>query len=66
MASITSLRSALPRSSAAAGTQPGAGGQLLSGDALTLSGVTRAFGALRAVDDVSLNVAAGQKYAILG
>ena len=41
-------------------------GQLLSGDALTLSGVTRAFGALRAVDDVSLNVAAGQKYAILG
>ena len=43
-----------------------AAGQLLSGDALTLSGVTRAFGALRAVDDVSLNVAAGQKYAILG
>ncbi|HEY4069791.1 MAG TPA: ATP-binding cassette domain-containing protein, partial [Burkholderiaceae bacterium] len=42
------------------------GGQLLSGDALSLSGVTRAFGALRAVDDVSLNVAAGQKYAILG
>jgi branched-chain amino acid transport system ATP-binding protein len=28
--------------------------------------VTRAFGALRAVDDVSLTVAAGQKYAILG
>ena len=43
-----------------------AASQLLSGDALTLSGVTRAFGALRAVDDVSLNVAAGQKYAILG
>ena len=42
------------------------GGQLLSSDALTLNGVTRAFGALRAVDDVSLNVAAGQKYAILG
>jgi len=42
------------------------GGQLLSGDALTLSGVTRSFGALRAVDEVSLNVAAGQKYAILG
>ena len=35
-------------------------------DALVLSGVTRAFGALRAVDDVSLSVAAGQKYAILG
>src|SRR5258705_6850037 len=66
MASITSLRSALPRSSAAAGALPGSGGQLLSGDALSLSGVTRAFGALRAVDDVSLTVAAGQKYAILG
>jgi ABC-type branched-subunit amino acid transport system substrate-binding protein len=39
---------------------------LLSGDALALSHVTRAFGALRAVDDVSLNVAAGEKYAILG
>jgi len=64
MASITSLRAALPRSSA--GALPRAGSQLLSGDALTLSGVTRSFGALRAVDDVSLNVAAGQKYAILG
>ena len=65
MASITSLRTAAPRGAAAASaTNPG--GQLLSGDALTLSGVTRAFGALRAVDDVSLNVAAGQKYAILG
>ena len=31
-----------------------------------LAGVTRAFGALRAVDDVSLTVAAGEKYAILG
>jgi len=39
---------------------------LLSGDALVLSGVTRSFGALRAVDDVSLSVAAGQKVAILG
>ena len=28
--------------------------------------MTRAFGALRAVDDVSLTVAAGEKYAILG
>jgi branched-chain amino acid transport system ATP-binding protein len=42
------------------------GSTLLSGDALVLSGVTRAFGALRAVDDVSLSVAAGQKVAILG
>jgi branched-chain amino acid transport system ATP-binding protein len=40
--------------------------QLLSGDALVLSGVTRAFGALRAVDNVSFNVGAGQKYAVLG
>src|SRR5437868_14075461 len=65
MASITSLRTASTRSAAAPGPMA-ASGQLLSGDALTLSGVTRAFGALRAVDDVSLNVAAGQKYAILG
>ncbi|MBX3645180.1 MAG: ABC transporter ATP-binding protein [Rubrivivax sp.] len=65
MASITTLR---PR--AAGGSAPGAArapaGQLLSGDALILRGVSRVFGALRAVDDVSLAVAAGQKYAILG
>ncbi len=64
MASITSLRTAAPRG--AATSSANAGGQLLSGDALTLNGVTRAFGALRAVDDVTLSVAAGQKYAILG
>ncbi|MGL4234421.1 MAG: ABC transporter ATP-binding protein [Casimicrobium sp.] len=39
---------------------------LASNDALVLEGVSRAFGALRAVDDVSLSVAAGQKYAVLG
>jgi len=39
---------------------------LASNDALVLEYVTRAFGALKAVDDVSLSVAAGQKYAILG
>ena len=39
---------------------------LASGDALVLEGVTRAFGALRAVDDVSLTVAAGERRAILG
>jgi len=38
----------------------------MSSGALVLEGVTRAFGALRAVDDVSLTVAAGQKYAVLG
>ena len=64
MASITSLRTAAPAGAAA--NHASNGGQLLSGDALTLSHVTRAFGALRAVDDVSLNVAAGEKYAILG
>ena len=66
MASITSLGSRAPAGRAALATPRAAGGQLLSGDALILSGVTRAFGALRAVDDVSLSVAAGQKYAILG
>jgi len=66
MASITSLRTASPRAPVGSATSAGNAGQLLSGDALSLSGVTRAFGALRAVDDVSLTVAAGQKYAILG
>ena len=65
MATITSLRPASADRTAASVTT-GTIGQLLSGDALSLRGVTRAFGALRAVDDVSLNVAAGQKYAILG
>lgn len=58
MATVTPLRptartSAAPRA-------------LASGDALALEGVTRAFGALRAVDDVSFSVAAGQRYAVLG
>jgi branched-chain amino acid transport system ATP-binding protein len=67
MASITSLGSAAGAARAAAGARAHAGaGALLSGDALILTGVTRAFGALRAVDDVSLSVAAGQKYAVLG
>ena len=39
---------------------------LASSDALVLDGVTRSFGALRAVDEVSLTVAAGEKRAILG
>jgi len=65
VASVTTLggRDAVPRPAAAA---TGAAAQLLSGDALVLTGVTRAFGALRAVDDVSLSVAAGERYAILG
>lgn len=39
---------------------------LASGDALTLEGVTRTFGALRAIEDVSFSVAAGERRAILG
>lgn len=45
---------------------PVSGKPLLSDDALVLDNVTRAFGALRAVDSVSISVAAGQKYAVLG
>ena len=64
MASVTQLRrgaNAPTRGAAAERRAP-----LASNDALRLEGVTRAFGALRAVDEVSLSVAAGQKYAILG
>jgi branched-chain amino acid transport system ATP-binding protein len=63
MASITQLR---PASTARPGPSGGAAPALASNDALVLEHVTRAFGALKAVDDVSLAVAAGQKYAILG
>jgi branched-chain amino acid transport system ATP-binding protein len=64
VASISNLnprRAAAAHASASSAQKP-----LMSGDALVLEGVTRAFGALRAVDDVSLRVAAGQKYAVLG
>lgn len=37
-----------------------------SGNALELHGISRAFGALKAIDDVSFNVEAGQRYAVLG
>jgi branched-chain amino acid transport system ATP-binding protein len=39
---------------------------LASGDALVLEGVTRAFGALKAIDDVSFSVSAGERRAVLG
>jgi branched-chain amino acid transport system ATP-binding protein len=39
---------------------------LASGDALVLEGVTRAFGALTAIEAVSFSVAAGERRAILG
>jgi branched-chain amino acid transport system ATP-binding protein len=63
MATITQLT---PRRGATPRPAPAAGSPLASNDALVLEGVTRAFGALRAVDDVSIAVAAGQKYAVLG
>jgi branched-chain amino acid transport system ATP-binding protein len=39
---------------------------LASGDALVLEGVTRTFGALKAIEDVSFSVAAGERRAVLG
>jgi branched-chain amino acid transport system ATP-binding protein len=39
---------------------------IATGDALVLEGVTRAFGALYAIADVSFSVAAGERRAILG
>lgn len=69
MASVTQMNQGRGRAAAARGAAAAAAGAhapLASNDALVLEGVTRAFGALRAVDDVSLTVAAGQKYAILG
>ena len=65
MASITALRSAI--TTAVTPRQPLARDiPLMSSEALVLEGVTRAFGALRAVDDVTLSVLAGEKRAILG
>ena len=48
------------------GAAPRPATALASNVARVLSHVTRAVGALRAVDDVSLSVAAGQKYAVIG
>ena len=39
---------------------------IASGDALVLEGVTRTFGALKAIEDVSLSVAAGERRALIG
>lgn len=44
----------------------GRASMLASGDALVLEHVTRSFGALRAIDDVSLSVRAGERRAVLG
>ena len=48
--------------------QPGTAQQqpASGGDALVLEGVTRTFGALRAIEDVSLSVAAGERRALIG
>jgi branched-chain amino acid transport system ATP-binding protein len=64
MASIAQYAraAAVPQGTVAAGPRI----PLSSNDALVLTHVSRVFGALRAVDDVSLSVAAGQKYAVLG
>jgi branched-chain amino acid transport system ATP-binding protein len=68
VASVTDIaRARAPqRPGVHASPRAGAPTALASNDALVLSHVTRTFGALRAVDDVSLSVAAGQKYAVLG
>ena len=39
---------------------------IASGDALQLEGVARSFGALHAIEDVSLSVAAGERRAVIG
>jgi branched-chain amino acid transport system ATP-binding protein len=59
MATVTALRSVMTARTAA--TKP-----LASGDALVLEGVTRTFGALKAIEDVSFSVAAGERRAVLG
>ncbi len=67
MASVTQL-TPRPASSGSLQARTGDGGsrQLASGDALVLEGVTRAFGALKAIDEVSFSVAAGERRAVLG
>ena len=66
MASVTQLRPSGSARTLVRGGAPASSSALASNDALVLEHVTRAFGALRAVDDVSFSVAAGQKYAVLG
>jgi branched-chain amino acid transport system ATP-binding protein len=68
MASIDSYvqkRPPVPPSTGAKSWQPGST-MLASGDALKLENVSRIFGALKAVDDVSLSIEAGERRAILG
>ena len=58
MATVSALR---PSARVAGSARP-----LASGDALVLEGVTRSFGALKAIDDVSFSVPAGERRAVLG
>jgi branched-chain amino acid transport system ATP-binding protein len=51
VASVASLKPARP---------------LASGNALELAGVSRSFGALRALEDITLSVAAGERRAVIG
>jgi branched-chain amino acid transport system ATP-binding protein len=68
--SIDSYIESNVRSAANASSAPRSGQRAVmsvaSGDALTLSGVTRAFGALKAIDSVTFSVAAGERRAVLG
>jgi branched-chain amino acid transport system ATP-binding protein len=66
LTAVATLDRFKPTPAARSVAPPGAVAPLASNDALVPSSVTREFGALRAVDEVSLTVAAGQKYAILG
>ena len=66
MASVSSWRPAAAARPTARSGGVGPFAPLASNDALVVQNVSRVFGALRAVDDVSLAVAAGQKYAVLG
>jgi branched-chain amino acid transport system ATP-binding protein len=67
MASVTALPGPVPVRAAGAGFgRPADAAPLISGDALRLEGVTRSFGALKAIDDVSFSVAAGERRAVLG
>jgi branched-chain amino acid transport system ATP-binding protein len=66
MASVTQLHRVGVQARNAPARASNASLGLASGDALVLENVSRAFGALRAVDDVTFSVSAGQKYAVLG
>jgi branched-chain amino acid transport system ATP-binding protein len=66
MASIDSYVSRRPFVAPSPASGGALGGMLATGDALKLENVTRAFGALKAVDDVSITVEAGERRAILG